>query len=187
MIHQVLHLFFLHSMEVRTNFIGEMSDAITDDNRRWIMKVIRVSGSFLYSLVHLLGAIIGFNWKSFNFLPIFTNTTSTMWSSHNSFTVEQNLENNVAVCHRMVRAASISVSLFEPFVEGKLKTLMPYFAVFGGRLIGRFGCIWLERNVVSTWRIDVVDGLRLRNDETLFAWRWASRRLRMNVWIWQFG
>jgi hypothetical protein len=48
-----------------------------------------------------------------------------------------------------VRAASISVSLFEPLVEGKLKTLMPYFAVFGGRLIGRFGCIWLERNVIG--------------------------------------
>ena len=70
-----------------------------------------------------------------------------------------------------MRAASISVSLFEPLVKGKLKTLMPYFAVFGGRLIGRFGCIWLERNDVGALRINVVDGLRMRNNETLFAWR----------------
>ena len=61
MIHQVSHLCFLHSMKVRTDLISEMRNAITDDNRRGIMKVIRVSGSFFYPLVHLLGAIIGFN------------------------------------------------------------------------------------------------------------------------------
>jgi hypothetical protein len=135
MVDELVHLVLVQAVEIVAHVLGEMSNTITADDRRRIMKMVRICGLLFNPLVHGMGDIIAIHrvrWSlGNNTLAIPAGTTCSMGPSQYHVAIIYDLENSIAILLGLMTHATVPSSILEGLVECKLVAFKPNLVSLG--------------------------------------------------------